>query len=222
MSKRILVLHSGGLDSSVCLAAAVKRVGAENVKSVSVNYGQRHKKEMEYADRLCQVFGVKREVITLPPIQGVMLTDGNIEIPKVDYADLPSGISPTYVPFRNGLMLSNVASIAQKEEFDEIYYGPHAEDSHNWAYPDCTPEFNGAMANAIFIGTYQKTRLITPLQWLEKWEIVRWGYELGLDFALTWSCYEGGELHCGICPTCRARKTAFERAGVLDPTDYAN
>jgi 7-cyano-7-deazaguanine synthase len=217
---RVLVLHSGGLDSSVCLASAVAEYGAPNCKSISINYGQRHKKEMDYADALCNQLNVERQVVVLPPIKGVMLTDETIEIPNISYDEI-TGISPTYVPFRNGLMLSNAASIAQHEGFDLLYYGAHSEDAKNWAYPDCTPEFNGAMANAIFIGTYQKTRLITPLQWMLKSEIVSLGTKLGLDFSLTWSCYAGEEHHCGTCPTCRARKIAFQQAGIIDPTVYA-
>lgn len=217
---KVLVLHSGGLDSSVCLAMAVNEYGAENCKSISINYGQRHKKEMDFADKLCAHYGVERQVVTLPPIKGVMLTDSSIEIPKVTY-DQIEGISPTYVPFRNGLMLSNAASIAQHEGFDLLYYGAHAEDAKNWAYPDCTPEFNGAMANAIFIGTYQKTRLITPLQWMLKSEIVKAGNQLKVPFELTWSCYKGDEHHCGQCPTCYARSDAFSGAEVADPTIYA-
>ena len=118
-------------------------------------------------------------------------------------------------------MLANAASIAQNSGFDLLYYGAHSEDAKNWAYPDCTPEFNGAMANAKFIGTYQKTRLVTPLQWMLKSEVVSLGAKLNLPFELTWSCYDGKEKHCGICPTCRARKVAFQQAGISDPTKYA-
>lgn len=215
-----LVLHSGGLDSSVCLAEAIAEHGAANVKSLGIDYGQRHVKELEFAQALCDYYGVAREIVKLPRIEGVMLTDTNIEIPNISYDEI-QGISPTYVPFRNGLMLSVIASHAQHHGFDFIYYGAHAEDAQNWAYPDCTPEFNGAMANAIFIGTYQKTRLITPLQWSKKFEIVQKGARLEVPFNLTWSCYKGEEKHCGVCPTCRARKQAFDLAGVVDPTDYA-
>lgn len=207
---------------------------------VGIDYGQRHLKELEYAANLCQRLGVQREIVKIPAIEGVMLTDPNIEIPKISYDEI-EGISPTYVPFRNGYMLSIVASKAQKEGFDVIVYGAHAEDAKNWAYPDCTPEFNGAMANAIFIGTYQKVRLHTPFQWSEKHEIVTKGLTASIELmdkglarvndsefpddtqllALTWSCYKGDEVHCGTCPTCRARKEAFAKAGVEDPTHYA-
>lgn len=216
---KALVLHSGGLDSSVCLAMAVKDHGAQNVKSVSMNYGQRHKVEMDYAQALCNKLGVERKVIELPRIDNSLLTDDTKEIPKTTY-DKIEGVSPMYVPFRNGLMLSAIASVAQAEDYDLIYYGAHAEDAFNWAYPDCTPEFNGAMANAIYVGTYHKTRLLTPLQWMKKYEIVLAGERLTLPFDLTWSCYNGGELHCGECATCQARKQAFVDARVQDPTAY--
>lgn len=217
---KALVLHSGGLDSSVCLAQAIAEHGAGNVKSVSMDYGQRHSVEMDYADNLCKSLGVERKVVKLPRIDNSLLTDKEKEIPKVSY-DQITGVSPMYVPFRNGLMLSAIASVAQAEGYDYIYYGAHAEDAHNWAYPDCTPEFNGAMANAIYVGTYHKTRLVTPLQWMKKWQIVQEGQRLSLDMSQTWSCYNGGEVHCGECATCKSRKMAFIDAKVQDPTKYA-
>lgn len=219
MSKAI-VLHSGGLDSSVALANAVKHFGAKNVKSLGIHYGQRHEVELKYAEIFCEMFDVVREIVSLPPIKASRLTDPNAEIPKVSYDDIV-GLSPAYVPFRNGLMLANAASIAQAEGFDYIVYGAHSEDALNWAYPDCTPEFNGAMANAIYTGTDRKVQLLTPLQWMLKSDIVVLGASINAPLHLTWSCYLGGEVHCGECPTCRARKKAFSDAGVDDPTVYA-
>src|SRR5690606_32391056 len=102
-----------------------------------------------------------------------------------------------------------------------LAYGAHAEDAQNWAYPDCTPEFIGAMANAIFIGSYQRLRLWAPLMNMQKYQIVRVGADLGVPFHLTTSCYKGGDKHCGTCPTCISRKGAFIRANVPDPTVYA-
>ena len=102
-----------------------------------------------------------------------------------------------------------------------IYFGAHAEDAQNWAYPDCTPEFIGAIANAIYIGTYHTVRLHTPLQWMTKSSIIRLGSELGVDWTKTFSCYKGEELHCGVCPTCRARRQGFIKAQIHDPTVYA-
>jgi 7-cyano-7-deazaguanine synthase len=153
-----------------------------------------------------------------------MLTDSSIAIPSISYADLPHGVSPTYVPFRNGQMLSKLAGHIQGNiHFTDdamIYFGAHAEDAANWAYPDCTPEFVGAMANAIYIGTYQRVRLSTPWLHATKHEIITYGDKHGTPYHLTWSCYVGGERHCGVCPTCRARKDAFVKAGVADPTQY--
>ncbi len=172
-----------------------------------------------------------------------MLTDdsrGNVEVPNIDYADI-KGVSPTYVPFRNGLMLSALTAHAQKwvneqnkindgevlegAESDKpsagIYFGAHSEDAHNWAYPDCTPEFIGAMANAIYIGSYMQIRLHTPIQWMQKSDVVALGTKLGVPYENTWSCYKGETLQCGTCPTCRSRKQAFIAAGVPDPTEYA-
>lgn len=230
------VLLSGGIDSTVALYMAVRNHGAENVVGMSVLYGQRHKKEIEFADRTCQLFGVRRKVISIDSIvPATMLTDESREVPNISYSDIV-GTSPTYVPFRNGLLLSAAASAFHggllNGEFGDpesvknagehaLYYGAHAEDAQGWAYPDCTPEFNGAMANAIFVGTYQQVRLHTPLQWLTKGDIILLGEQLGVAWENTWSCYKGGDLHCGECPTCRARRAGFQLVGVTDPTEYA-
>ena len=100
-----------------------------------------------------------------------------------------------------------VSMAAADPDAEAVYYGAHAEDAKNWAYPDCTPEFIGAQANAIYIGTYHKIRLHTPWMWLRKDEIITDGERLGVPWHLTWSCYKGGEFHCGSCPTCLARKS---------------
>jgi len=236
MGGRAAVLLSGGIDSTVALHLACRNHGNEFVIGMSVHYGQRHKKEIEFADKTCAQLGVQRKVINLDSvIPPTMLTDDTREVPNISYSDIV-GTSPTYVPFRNGLMLSAAASAfhggLQNGEFGEptsvqnagehsLYYGAHAEDAQGWAYPDCTPEFNGAMANAIFIGTYQQVRLCTPLQWLTKGDIILLGERLGVAWDSTWSCYKGGELHCGVCPTCRARRAGFQLVGVTDPTEYA-
>lgn len=216
-----LVLLSGGIDSTTCLYIAVKEFnGHQNVKAISVNYGQRHHKEIQIARSICDRIGVHHAVVSAPELPESMLTSIDEEIPSVSYDDLPEGVSPTYVPFRNGLLLSYAAGIAHASGASTIYFGAHAEDSHNWAYPDCTPEFIGSMANAIYIGTYHKVRLKTPLEWLGKADIIRIGEALGVPYDLTWSCYAGGELHCGTCPTCRARHQGFIDSRYPDPTKY--
>lgn len=230
------VLLSGGVDSTTALTFAIEQLGQRNVACVSINYGQRHIRELEYAHKVSKFYGRPHIDHTIEGMPQAMLTDPSSEIPNVSYADLPHGISPTYVPFRNGQLLSKVAGYAQErlkadqeqkqrpgQEYTDaiIYFGAHAEDSQNWAYPDCTPEFTGAMANAIFIGTYEKVRLVVPWQHFLKYEIIKYGTEKGTPYHLTWSCYRGDKVHCGVCPTCRARKDAFKFAKVEDPTEYA-
>ncbi len=220
MSKAYVLL-SGGVDSSTALAIANEDWDG-SVTGVGVIYGQRHTKELEQAEKVARYFG--NEFITRDIGQFIStggLTDDALDIPPVSYEDLPHGVSPTYVPFRNGTMLSLVAGMASVDpEAQAVYCGVHAEDGENWAYPDCTPEFMGGMANAIYIGTYHKVRLYTPLIFMKKHEIVTVGTRLGVAFEDTWSCYEGRELHCGVCPTCRARKQAFSIAELIDPTIY--
>ncbi len=216
---KAFVLHSGGIDSTVCLYLAAKEFGHKNVVSLSIHYGQRHITELDHAQRICENIGIEHHIVIGPELPESMLTNPDIPIPDVSY-DQIEGISPTYVPFRNGTLLSQAAAIAQAQKGTALYFGAHAEDAQNWAYPDCTPEFIGSMANAIFIGTYQQVRLITPLEWLTKKEIITLGMGLNVPWHLTWSCYKGEAYHCGICPTCRARHQGFIYVGIADPTQY--
>lgn len=222
------VLLSGGLDSTTALYLAKQQF--KEVRAISIDYGQRHRKEMDHAKSSCGDLSIPHSVIKLPGIvPKTMLTDKKAKVPNISY-DQIVGVSPTYVPFRNGLMLSVITSYIHGTLINEgrdtpgtehaLFFGAHAEDAKNWAYPDCTPEFVGAMANAIFIGSYQRIRLHTPFIWHSKAEIVTIGDKLGVNWKFTWSCYKGERFHCGICPTCRARKTAFQDAGVADPTRY--
>lgn len=232
MSKAF-VLMSGGVDSTTCLHIAMSEFGASNVRAMFVNYGQRHRRELDFAAFTCGVQGVPFDFLDLSQIiPPTMLTVPDREIPSKSYDELDPGVSPTYVPFRNGLMLSaavskmfgtlkNEGHISNEGGEDHaLYFGAHAEDAQNWAYADCTPEFIGAEANAIFIGTYRSIRLHTPLQWMGKADIIQVGDRLGVDWRNTWSCYKGGEKHCGVCPTCRARRQGFLKAGIHDPTEY--
>lgn len=228
------VLLSGGIDSTTCLMVAIRDVGVKNVHAISVDYGQRHKKEMQCAQEICEGLGVDHQVVTLSGVPKVMLTDAGADVPNVSYADLPAGVSPTYVPFRNGQLLSKIAGLAehyveglnrgkattQQHNTAQIYFGAHAEDAAGDAYPDCRFDFVGAMAAAVWIGTYGLVRVKAPLIERYKDEIVRWGHSLGAPFHKTWSCYKGEELHCGTCPTCRARKEGFRKTGITDPTQY--
>lgn len=144
-------------------------------------------------------------------------------IKKIPFAENGEGKVETYVPFRNGLILSTVASLAQslyEDEECEIYLGAHADDSAGNAYADCSKEFTDTMGKAINIGTYGLVHVVAPLVELNKAGVVKLGLELGTPYDLTWSCYEGGEKQCGKCGTCIDRKKAFEANGVKDPVEY--
>lgn len=215
------ILLSGGLDSTTLLAEAVHLYGHHAVTALSIDYGQRHAIELEKASHIADHYQVVHRIWNVASSMGKGgLSDPDAPVPEVDYSEL-QGVSPTYVPFRNGLLLATITSLASEDpECEVVGYGAHAEDAANWAYPDCTPEFIGAMANAIYIGTYHKIRLFTPYMWSTKSDIIRRGTELRVPYVLTWSCYKGGELHCGTCSTCRARHAAFRTAGENDPTIY--
>lgn len=248
---KVFTLLSGGVDSSTTLAIARQDFPDSPIECVTVDYGQRHRKEMECAATIAAHYGADHIILNLSGLLSGMLVDkgnNNEEIPNVSYADLPVGISPTYVSFRNGTMLSLLASRAQAwvmamEKTNEnggpwtkeqlrgmesrnfeatLYCGVHADDGVNWAYPDCTPEFIGAMANAILVGTYNKVRLRAPLQYFNKRDVVAVGLSKDVPFKDTWSCYKGEDMHCGICPTCRSRRDAFEFLNAEDlDVEYA-
>lgn len=231
------VLFSGGLDSTVVLYRAITEAALLNskgyaeykalVEAVGIDYGQRHAKELRAAQKIADDVPVPYSVLKMPDLlAGVMLTD-NRPIPEQSYSDLPVGMSPTYVPFRNGLMLSMLAAHAQKwvmanpkDRVAVLHIGSHAEDAENDAYPDCSVEFMREMGRAINLGTYGQVDLVTPLINMKKAEVIALGSDLKVPFADTWSCYKGGDKHCGRCMTCNARKAGFKAAGVIDPTEY--
>lgn len=221
-----LVLLSGGVDSTTALAIAKQE--CEQIIAVSIDYGQRHKKEIERAQVIATLNNCQHVVLDIQQALGQSMLTSDEAIPDITYDEI-QGVSPTYVPFRNGFMLSRIAAYAVNilgkdcgKDAATIYIGTHAEDAKNWAYPDCTPEFIGAMANAIYTGTYYAVRLKAPLNYMSKADIIALGDKLGVDYSSTWSCYAGGEKHCGKCPTCYARKAAFIAAGVEDRTEYAH
>ena len=221
MSKALVVL-SGGLDSCVALAKA--REENDVCAAVSFNYGQRHMQmELNAAREIATYYDIYHQVIDVAIGQGTsVLMHHDSEMPHLTYEELDKaeGPSPTYVPYRNGTFLSLAASGALDMDADTIYAGMHGEDAHNWAYPDCTPEFIGAMQNAIYIGTYMKVRLVVPFTYMSKADIVGLGLKLYAPLAKTRSCYEGRDPACGQCPTCIGRLEAFKANGVSDPIEY--
>lgn len=227
---KALVLSSGGVDSTTCVALAVDRHGEENVITASLYYGQKHDKELECARRIAEYYGVRHieeDISNIMKYAGSVCTlvKGGGEISHESYAKQieKNGRVSTYVPFRNGLLLSIAASYADSLFPDEdvfIYYGAHADDAAGEAYADCSPEFVNAMNNAINIGTYGRITVLSPFVHLHKSDIVKIGLQLKVPYDFTWSCYEGGEYACGKCATCLDRKKAFELAGSVDPISY--
>lgn len=223
---KILVLSSGGVDSTTCLAMAVAEVGAENVLALSVYYGQKHDKEIQAAKKVAEYYGVQRMELDLSVIFAgsncSLLKQSTEEIPLESYAqqiEETHGEKPvsTYVPFRNGLFLSSAASIALSHGCSKIMYGAHADDAAGAAYPDCSLDFVNAMNQAIYLGSGNQLTIEAPFVSLTKADVVKKGLELGVPYDLTWSCYEGGEKPCGKCGTCIDRMKAFEKNGTIDP-----
>ena len=231
--RKAIVLNSGGVDSTTCVGIAVDELGYENVSTASVFYGQKHEKELECAKKISEHYNVNHYEIDLSDVlkhsNCPLLANSTEEIAHESYAEQIAhngeGMVRTYVPFRNGLMLSAVASLATSlypEDDVDIYLGAHADDAAGRAYADCSEEFTSTMASAIEIGTYGKVHLKAPLVNMTKTQVVETGLKLNVPYELTWSCYEGGEKQCGTCGTCIDRRQAFENNGTIDPVGYAN
>lgn len=231
--EKILVLASGGLDSTVLLYKAVRKVGYKNVIALNAFYGQKHKKEMEYAKWTCEHLKVKlynadlSSVFSFNPNCSALLENSNRCIEHKSYAEQLeelklAGKAPTvtaYVPYRNGLFLSYASAVAIQLNCNVVYYGAHADDSAGRAYPDCTPEFIDAQKKAIYEGSGFQVKMEAPLWDMNKSQVVGMGIKLGMtheEFEHTWSCYEGGEKPCGTCGTCIDRKEAFVKNGIMD------
>jgi 7-cyano-7-deazaguanine synthase len=226
---KAMVLCSGGVDSTTCLGMAVDKYGAENVIALTIAYGQKHTKEIECAKKVASYYGVEHLYLNLAEIfkysDCSLLSHSDKEIPSESYAEQikKTDGSPvsTYVPFRNGLFLSSAASIALSKGCEVIYYGAHSDDAAGSAYPDCSEEFNNAMADAIYIGSGKQLRLEGPFVKMTKAEVVKIGLDLKVPYEYTWSCYMGGEKPCGVCGTCIDRAAAFRANGVDDPAAKA-
>jgi len=219
-SKAAVVLLSGGLDSATCLAIAAER--GFRCYALSVNYGQRHSSELAAAAEVANANSAELKIINLDlrTIGGSALTD-DIDVPEEE----GDGIPVTYVPARNTIMLSLALAWAEVLGVGDIFIGVNAVDYSG--YPDCRPEFVNAyeeMANLATKAGVGGHRLIihTPLIDMSKSDIIQKGTELGVDYAMTVSCYQADEegRACGVCDSCRLRAAGFEAAGISDPTRY--
>ena len=218
---KALVVFSGGMDSATAIVWALNN-GFKESETVSFNYGSKHNdREYEHAVKFCEKYGIKNTRIDLAFINQYFKSDllkSGGDIPEGHYAD-PS-MQKTVVPFRNGIMLSIAIGLAESKDMTHVIIGNHSGD--HAIYPDCRSEFIEGMVNAAKEGTYKRIQIFSPFCNVDKTAIVRLGDRMGVPYELTYSCYKGGEKHCGKCGTCFERKESFVLAGVKDPTDYSD
>ncbi|MDB6140025.1 MAG: 7-cyano-7-deazaguanine synthase QueC [Verrucomicrobiaceae bacterium] len=215
---RALVLLSGGMDSVTALYWAHKH--RQVVGAVSFDYGAKHnEREIGFATWHCSQLNIWHEVVALPFINDLFASDllkAGGDIPDGHYEE--QTMKRTVVPFRNGIMLAISCGLAESKGAESLVIAAHSGD--HAIYPDCREPFMEAMAAAIREGTYARIDVLRPFIDTDKTGIAKLGTKLGVDFAKTWSCYKGGERHCGTCGTCVERREAFINAGLADPTDY--
>ena len=215
---KAVVLFSGGLDSTVLVYHLLNK-GAD-LKLLSIDYGQRHEKELKSSSEIAESLDLEHEILRLPMLNNLLggsaLTDPSISLPEGHYAE--DSMKATVVPNRNMILLSLAAGHAISLQFDTVAYAAHAGD--HTIYPDCRPEFATAIDQALKLCDWNTISLYRPFIQLSKQDLVRKGNELGVPFEKTWSCYAGNDKHCGKCGTCVERKEAFELVGLLDPTEY--
>ncbi len=216
-----LVLASGGLDSTVCLALAERDGGTAPV-ALTFDYGQRHAVELERAAAVCAWYGAEQLVVTIDARRwgGSALTDPGMEVPGPGDSAAKSSVPATYVPARNSIFLAVALGVAEARGADAVYLGVNAVDYSG--YPDCRPAFVDAFRRVAEVGQRRGIEghpvdIRAPLIEASKADIVRLGTELGAPLELTWSCYRGGPRPCGQCDACQLRERGFAAAGVADP-----
>lgn len=214
--KNGVIILSGGMDSVSLLYAYRNEIAL----ALTFDYGSNHsRREIECAKYHCEKLGIEHIVISLDFIGKYFnssLLQGADAIPEGNYDE--ENMKSTVVPFRNGIMLSIACGFAESKGLKKVFIANHAGD--HAIYPDCRATFIEAMTEAMAYGTYQGVRICAPFTGSSKALIAIVGQQSGVDFSKTYSCYKGGEKHCGKCGTCSERKEAFQLAGIEDPTEY--
>ena len=219
-----VIIFSGGLDSTVlCYKAAADGF---DVHALTIIYGQKHIKEIDSARKTAGLLGINHRVVDLSNInellKGSALTDSSVDVPEVpETAEHFETLKTTIVPNRNAIFLSVAIGYSESISADNVFFGAHHSD--RGVYPDCRKEFVEAFEAAEKLATdNEKLTISAPFVGMDKAEIVALGNELAVPFENTWTCYVGGEVHCGSCSACNERKRAFRESGVDDPTIYKN
>ena len=194
---KALILFSGGVDSTTCLAMAVDKYGSDNVVALSVGYGQKHSKELEAAERIAAHYGVT--------------------LRRLDLAAIFEGSDCSLLSSSSQKIPQSAASIALSNDCGVIYYGAHSDDAAGNAYPDCSSDFNEAINRAIYVGSSCELKVVAPFIGMTKAQVVAKGLSLNAPYKYTWSCYVGADKPCGMCGTCRDRAAAFAANGAADP-----
>lgn len=218
MEKDSIIVVSGGMDSVTLLHEYASRTAL----AVTFDYGSNHNaREIACARSQCEELGIEHLVIPLDFMHLYFkssLLSGADDIPEGNYDD--ENMKSTVVPFRNGIMLAVACGLAESRGLKHVLIANHGGD--HAIYPDCRREFVDAMSGAMEAGTYDRISIIAPYTDITKGEIASIGKRIGVDYSRTYSCYKGGERHCGLCGTCRERKEAMQEAGIQDPTVYEN
>lgn len=217
---KVFILLSGGLDSVTALYHA--RTEHEVIGAVSFDYGSKHnEREISMAAYQCKQFGISHVIIPLKFMNDYFRSDllqSGGTIPDGHYA--AANMKQTVVPFRNGIMLSVATGLAESRGAEGLVIAAHTGD--HFIYVDCREEFLEPMARAMLEGSDARIKLLRPFVHMTKGDITKCGIQLGVDYSKTWSCYKGGDFHCGTCGTCVERREAFAQAGANDPTEYLN
>lgn len=215
---KLITLCSGGLDSTVLVYDLLAQ--GHTIDLLTFDYGQRHSKEIRFAFRTARRLAIRWDLVDLAHLGQLLgpsaLTDRTVPVPKEPYS--PEQIGVTIVPNRNAILASIAAGVAVARGYDGIALAVHAGD--HAIYPDCRPVFIEALESLLRIATGTQLYVSAPYLHLYKYQIVRVGLVADVPFELTWSCYEGGAVHCGRCSTCLERKEAFALARAEDPTRY--
>jgi 7-cyano-7-deazaguanine synthase len=208
---KVIALVSGGLDSTVMIYKLLSE--GHKIKTIIFDYGQRHRKELIKAFHLMKNLNIDYTNVDISDISRLLTSSSLIDTTK----DLISA-QQTIVPNRNAIFLSIATAYAINEDYDAVAFAAHKSDI--LVYPDCSLRFVDTLECAFQLGNKNTIQILMPFQSMTKTEVVKLGKILDVPFGKTWSCYKGGQNHCGICPTCLERKKAFKEAKIIDPTDY--